>query len=53
MSPARTPPGDGLSRCRDAVEALSSAVGHKYSREKNELLHLLSLPHIQVRNLTN
>lgn len=48
MSPARTPPGDGLSRSRDAVEAISTSTGHKNGREKNEILQLLSLPHIQV-----
>lgn len=49
MSPSRAPPGDGIVRCRDAVDLVSSAMGHKYVREKGELLHLLSLPHIQVR----
>lgn len=48
MSPSRAPPGDGVARCRDAVEAISLAHGHKFSREKAELLQLLSLPHIQV-----
>lgn len=48
MSPARTPPGDGLSRSRDAVEAISTSTGHKNTRDKNEILQLLSLPHIQV-----
>lgn len=48
MSPARTPPGDGLSRSRDAVEVISTSTGHKNGREKNEILQLLSLPHIQV-----
>lgn len=48
MSPARSPPGDGLSRSRDAVEAVSTSTGHKNTRDKNEILQLLSLPHIQV-----
>lgn len=48
MSPSRAPPGDGVTRCRDAVEAISTAMGHKLIREKGEVLHLLSLPHIQV-----
>ncbi|XP_055686221.1 peripheral plasma membrane protein CASK isoform X2 [Lutzomyia longipalpis] len=48
MSPSRAPPGDGVARCRDAVEAISLAHAHKYTREKAELLQLLSLPHIQA-----
>lgn len=49
MSPSRTPPGDGILRCRDAIDIVSSAPGHKYIRDRNELLQLLTLPHIQVR----
>lgn len=48
MSPTRTPPGDGVLRCRDAIDIVSSAPGHKYIRDRNELLQLLTLPHIQV-----
>lgn len=48
MSPSRAPPGDAVSRCRDAVDAIHLATGHKLGREKAELLQLLSLPHIQV-----
>lgn len=48
MSPSRAPPGDAVTRCRDTIDAVSSAVGHKYAREKGELLHLLAAPHIQV-----
>lgn len=49
MSPSRAPPGDAVSRCRDTIEAILTAPGHKYGRERNELAQLLSLPHIQVR----
>lgn len=48
MSPSRTPPGDAVSRCRDAVDAIHMATGHKLQREKAQLLQLLSLPHLQV-----
>ncbi|XP_037025999.1 peripheral plasma membrane protein CASK isoform X3 [Bradysia coprophila] len=48
MSPSRTPPGDGILRCRDAIDIVSSAPGHKYIRDRNELLQLLTLPHIQA-----
>lgn len=49
MSPSRAPPGDGILRCRDAIDiVVSSAPGHKYIRDRNELLQLLTLPHIQV-----
>lgn len=48
MSPSRAPPGDGILRCRDAIDIISSAPGHKYIRDRNELLQLLTLPHIQV-----
>lgn len=45
---SRTPPGDGITRCRDAVDAIQSATSHKYSRDKAELVHLLGSPHFQV-----
>lgn len=48
MSPTRAPPGDAVARCRDAIEAIISAPGHKYNCEKNELLQLLSQSHVQV-----
>lgn len=48
MSPSRAPPGDAVLRMRDTMDAISSAQGHKYNREKNELLQLLSMPHVQV-----
>lgn len=48
MSPSRAPPGDAVTRSRDVVDILLSAPGHKYNRERNELLQLLSLPHLQV-----
>lgn len=48
MSPSRAPPGDAVSRSRDTIDAILSASGHKYGRERNELLQLLSLPHLQV-----
>lgn len=53
VSPSRAPPGDGISRCRDTVEAVATAPGHKYNRERNELLQLLSLPHLQVITIYN
>ncbi|KAJ6637044.1 Peripheral plasma membrane protein CASK, partial [Pseudolycoriella hygida] len=49
MSPSRAPPGDGVVRCRDAIDIISSAPGHKYIRDRNELLQLLTLPHIQEK----
>lgn len=49
MSPSRAPPGDAVLRCRDTIEAVSGAPGHKYNRERCELLQLLTLPHLQVR----
>lgn len=48
MSPSRAPPGDGINRCREAVDAVQSATSHKYSRDRAELVHLLGSPHIQV-----
>lgn len=51
MSPSRAPPGDAVSRCRDAIDAISSSSGHKNIREKSELMQLLSLPHLQVSTL--
>lgn len=48
MSPSRAPPGDAVLRTRDTMDAISSAQGHKNHREKNELLQLLSMPHVQV-----
>uniref|UniRef100_U5ENN4 Peripheral plasma membrane protein CASK n=1 Tax=Corethrella appendiculata TaxID=1370023 RepID=U5ENN4_9DIPT len=48
MSPARTPPGDGVNRCRDAIDAITSSGGHKYVREKTELVNLLGSPHVQA-----
>lgn len=50
MSPSRAPPGDAIMRCRDTIDVVSAAPGHKYNREKCELLQLLSLPHLQVCN---
>lgn len=48
INPSRAPPGDAISRCRDAMDAISSAPGHKYGREKGELINLLGSPHIQA-----
>lgn len=48
MSPSRTPPGDAINRCRDAVDSIQAATSHKYSRDRAELVHLLGSPHIQV-----
>lgn len=48
VSPSRAPPGDGINRCREAVDAVQSATSHKYSRDRAELVHLLGSPHIQV-----
>lgn len=48
MSPSRAPPGDAVLRMRDTMDAISTAQGHKNNREKNELLQLLSMPHVQV-----
>ena len=48
INPGRAPTGDAISRCRDAIDAISSAPGHKYGREKGELINLLGSPHIQV-----
>lgn len=58
--PARAPPGDAVLRCRDAVEAISALASgggtlgtsrhssKQHAQERGELLHLLSMPHIQV-----
>lgn len=52
MSPTgRAPPGDSVARSRDVAEVILSAPGHKYTRERNELLQLLSHPHVQVNIL--
>lgn len=51
MSPSRAPPGDAVARHRDAIDAISSSTGHKYMREKAELIQLLSLPHLQVSGI--
>lgn len=48
INPLRAPPGDAISRCRDVVDAISSAPGHKQAREKAELINLLGSSHIQV-----
>uniref|UniRef100_A0A182S8T6 L27 domain-containing protein n=1 Tax=Anopheles maculatus TaxID=74869 RepID=A0A182S8T6_9DIPT len=48
INPSRAPPGDAISRCRDAIDAISSTAGHKYVREKSELINLLGSPHIQT-----
>lgn len=48
MSPARAPPGDSVIRCRDVIDVIISVPNHKYNRERNELLQLLSHPHMQV-----
>lgn len=48
MSPSRTPPGDAVLRCRDALDTVTTTPGHKYVRDRNELIQLLTLPHIQV-----
>lgn len=48
MSPARLPPGDAVSRCRDAIESIRNSTGHKLQREKAYVLQLLSLPHMQA-----
>nr|XP_029715985.1 peripheral plasma membrane protein CASK isoform X2 [Aedes albopictus] len=50
INPGRAPTGDAISRCRDAIDAISSAPGHKYGREKGELINLLGSPHIQWRS---
>uniref|UniRef100_A0A182QG50 L27 domain-containing protein n=1 Tax=Anopheles farauti TaxID=69004 RepID=A0A182QG50_9DIPT len=47
INPSRAPPGDAISRCRDAIDAISSTGGHKYGREKSELINLLGSSHIQ------
>uniref|UniRef100_A0A182VZI8 Protein kinase domain-containing protein n=1 Tax=Anopheles minimus TaxID=112268 RepID=A0A182VZI8_9DIPT len=52
INPSRAPPGDAISRCRDAIDAISSTAGHKYVREKSELINLLGSPHIQVGRST-
>lgn len=49
MSPLRAPSGDSIIRCRDVIDVIISTPGHKYNREKNELLQMLSQPHMQVR----
>ncbi|XP_038114078.1 peripheral plasma membrane protein CASK isoform X7 [Culex quinquefasciatus] len=48
INPLRAPPGDAISRCRDVVDAISSAPGHKQAREKAELINLLGSSHIQA-----
>ncbi|EDS40876.1 calcium-dependent protein kinase [Culex quinquefasciatus] len=48
INPLRAPPGDAISRCRDVVDAISSAPGHKQAREKAELINLLGSSHIQI-----
>ncbi|XP_035777655.1 peripheral plasma membrane protein CASK-like isoform X9 [Anopheles albimanus] len=48
INPSRAPPGDAISRCRDAIDVISSTPGHKYGREKAELISLLGSPHIQA-----
>lgn len=48
INPLRAPPGDAISRCRDVVDAISSAPGHKQGREKAELINLLGSSHIQA-----
>lgn len=48
MSPARAPAGDSVIRCRDVIDVIITAPSHKYNRERNELLQLLSHPHMQV-----
>lgn len=48
MSPTRAPPGDAVVRCRDVIDIIISAPGHKYNCERNELLQLLSQSHVQV-----
>lgn len=48
MSPTRAPPGDAVVRCRDVIDIIISAPGHKFNCERNELLQLLSQPHVQV-----
>lgn len=53
MSPSRTPPGDAINRCRDAVDAIQSATSHKFSRDRAEFVHLLGSPHIQVSHMSN
>lgn len=53
MSPSRAPTGDAVARSRDVVDCVCSAPGHKYNRERNELLQLLSLPHLQVSEFPN
>ncbi|XP_055638935.1 peripheral plasma membrane protein CASK isoform X11 [Toxorhynchites rutilus septentrionalis] len=48
INPSRAPPGDAISRCRDAIDTTSSAPGHKYTRERTELINLLGSSHIQA-----
>ncbi|XP_053681955.1 peripheral plasma membrane protein CASK isoform X5 [Sabethes cyaneus] len=48
INPSRAPPGDAINRCRDVIDAVSSAPGHKYGREKAELINLLGSSHIQA-----
>lgn len=52
MSPVRTPPGDGLQRCREAVEMVTATGAHRFGRDKAELLEILSSPHFQVSEQT-
>ncbi|XP_055908335.1 peripheral plasma membrane protein CASK isoform X2 [Eupeodes corollae] len=53
MSPSRAPPGDAVSRSRDAIDAISSSTSHKFAREKAELMQLLVSPHLQVNQSTD
>lgn len=48
MSPQRAPNSDAIIRCRDVIDIIISAPGHKYNCERNELLQLLSQSHVQV-----
>lgn len=48
ITTSRSPSGDAISRCRDAVDSIQSAASQKLSRDRSELVHLLGSPHIQV-----
>ncbi|XP_063706034.1 peripheral plasma membrane protein CASK isoform X2 [Culicoides brevitarsis] len=48
VSPSRAPPPDAINRCRDAIDAISSVSGHRYARDRIELVNILATPHMQA-----
>lgn len=48
VSPSRAPPPDAINRCRDAIDAITSVSGHRYARDRIELVNILATPHMQV-----